>query len=373
MKELFKLKARQLKGKRVLLRLDLNVPILQGRIADRYRIERALPTIHFLKNAGAKTIIVSHLGRRGDSLKPVAQELNKSFDVGFVPVSITKVPSVLRDMQEGGVVLLENIRRDEGEEKGSLTLAKHLAALGDMYVNDAFAVSHRKHASVYQVPKLLPHYAGPLIIEEVRELSRAFKPKRPFALVLGGAKFETKVPVLKRFIHLADKIFVVGAIAHVFYQALGYELGKSLIDKNISAHSYLKALKSGKIMIPSDVLVSNGSSVEVKKASELTHGDSIVDIGPAGLEEVRQGLKGTHMILWNGPSGNYEAGYGEGTSALARMIAKTKAHSIVGGGDTLAAIQKLGNGNKFSFVSTGGGAMLDFLADGTLVGLKALQ
>jgi len=373
MKELFKLKARQLKGKRVLLRLDLNVPIIKGRIIDRYRIERALPTIHFLKNAGAKISIISHLGRTGDSLKPVAQELNKLFDVGFIPAPLTKVPALLRDMQEGEAVLLENLRRDSGEEKGSRTFAKQLAILGDIYVNDAFAVSHRTHASICQVPKLLPHYAGPLIVEEVRELSRAFKPKRPFVLVLGGAKFETKVPVLKRFIHLADKVYVVGAIAHVFYRGLGYELGKSLIDTKVSAKPYLAALKSGKIVVPMDVLVSNGSSVELKKASELLKGDSIVDSGPLGLEEIRKGLKGAHMVLWNGPSGNYEEGYGEGTCAIARMIAKTKAHSIVGGGDTLAAIQKIGNGNKFSFVSTGGGAMLDFLADGTLPGLTALK
>lgn len=374
MKELLKLKPKSLKGKRVLLRLDLNVPIAGGRIVDRYRIERALPTIHFLRNAGAKTILLSHLGRAGDSLKPVAQELNKSFDIGFIPAPISKVHTLLRDIQEGGVVLLENLRRDKGEEKGSSSFAKQLAALGDIYVNDAFAVSHRTHASVYQLPKLLPHYAGPLFMEEVQELSRAFKPKHPFILVLGGAKFETKVPVLKRFIHLADKIYVVGAIAHTFYSALGYELGKSLIDKKVSAKSYLKALKSGKIIVPSDVLVSNGSSVETKKAHELSKVDSIVDSGPVGLEEIRKGLKGARMVLWNGPSGNYEAGYGEGTHAIARMIAKTKAHSIVGGGDTLAAIQKVNNGHGFTFISTGGGAMLDFLANGgTLPGIEALK
>ncbi len=374
MKELLKLKPKSLKGRRVLLRLDLNVPIVGGRIIDRYRIERALPTIHFLRNAGAKTILLSHLGRAGDSLKPVAQELNKSFDIGFIPAPIAKVPALLREMQEGGVVLLENLRRDVGEEKGSTQFAKHLAALGDIYVNDAFAVSHRRHASVYQLPKLLPHYAGPLLVKEVCELSRVFKPKHPFVLVLGGAKFETKVPVLQRFIHLADKIYVVGAIAHAFYRALGLELGKSLIDKKVSAKSYLKALKSGEIIVPMDVLVSNGSSVEIKKAHELLKVDSIVDSGPMGLEEIRKGLKGARMILWNGPSGNYEAGYGEGTHSIARMIAKTKAHSIVGGGDTLAAIHKINTGHGFTFISTGGGAMLDFLASGgTLPGIEALK
>ena len=277
-------------------------------------------------------------------------------------------------MKEGGVILLENLRRDKREEKGNYQLAKQLAALGDIYVSDAFAVSHRRHASVYQLPKLLPHYAGPLLVEEVRELSRAFKPKRPFVLVLGGAKFETKVPVLKRFIHLADRIFVVGAIAHAFYRALGYELGTSLIDKKVSAKSYLPALKNGKIFIPMEVLVSNGSSVEIKKAHELSKVDSIVDIGPTGLEDIKRGLKGARMVLWNGPAGNYEMGYGEGTRAIARMIAKTKAHTIVGGGDTLVAIQKLHNSHGFTFISTGGGAMLEFLGSGgTLPGIEVLD
>lgn len=372
MKSLTSIPKAKLKGARVLLRLDLNVPIKNDKVSDFYRIERALPTLHYLAGTGARTIILSHIGRKGESLKPVAHELARAMDVGFFPAPFSRVGDLLKELPEGGTVLLENLRRDDGEEKGSRTFAKQLASFGDMYVNDAFAVSHRKHASVYALPKLLPHYAGPLLLEEVEELSRVFKPKRPFILVLGGAKFETKVPVLKRFIKTADRIYLVGAIAHSLYRASGYELGRSLVDTKISARAYLPELSRGKIIVPRDVLVSNGSAVEVKQVDELAPNDTIVDSGPAGIEELRKGLRGARTILWNGPAGNFEGGYGEGTLAIARAIAKSGAYSIVGGGDTIAAIQKLGTKNKISFISTGGGAMLEFLAQGTLPGIDAL-
>lgn len=373
MKELVKLSPKKLRGARVLLRLDLNVPIDGGKIMDRFRIDRVLPTIDFLKKVGAKTIILSHLGRKGESLLPVARELNRVTDVGFIPVSPVDVQRTLHELTDGGAVLLENLRKDSGEEKGSPSFAKVLASLGDLYVNDAFAVSHRKHASVFALPKLLPHYAGPLFMEEYRNLKKAFSPQKPFVFILGGAKFETKVPVLKRFLRSADRIVIVGALAHAFYRAEGLELGTSRIDKEISAKAYLKDVKSGLILLSPDVLVSNGSAVEVKCVGDLEKNDTIVDIGSQGIEVVRAALKEAKTILWNGPAGNYEAGYGEGTLAIARAIAKSKAHSIVGGGDTVAAIGKLGNGNKFSFLSTAGGAMLEFLAEGTLPGIEALE
>lgn len=373
MKSLASLPAKMLKGKRVLVRLDLSVPIVDGRITDSFRLERALPTIKYLRNAGAKTILLSHLGRSGDSLKPVALEFNKLFDVGFIPAPIERVPGLIRDSKEGSIVLLENLRRHRGEEGSSKQFAKQLASLGDLYVNDAFSVCHRAHASVTLLPKLLPHYAGLELVTEVQELSRAFKPKRPFILVLGGAKFETKVPVLKRFIHLADRIYIVGALAHAFYRSYGYELGRSLIDKQVSAKNYMSAVKRGKIILPTDALVSNGSSVDIKKVTELSSVDSIVDSGPVSSAALAQGLKGAKMILWNGPAGNFEHGYAEGTLAIARAIAKSRAHSIVGGGDTLSAISKLKNADKYSFISTGGGALLEFLGKGTLPGIEALD
>ncbi len=377
MRELAKLKESSLRGKHVLLRLDLNVPIEEGKVLDRFRIDRALPTISLLRKAGAKTIIISHLGRAGDSLLPVARELNRIVDVGFIPTPITEVHRILHELSDGGVVLLENLRKDAGEEKGSSAFAKILAALGDIYVNDAFAVSHRKHASVYALPKLLPHYAGPLFMEEMNNLKKAFAPKHPFVLILGGAKFETKVPVLKKFLRNAaggaDHIVVVGAIAHAFYRAQGLELGKSRIDKGVSAKSYLNGVRGGRIILSPDALVSSGSALEVKLVGELTKNDAIVDIGPKGIEIVRATLKGAKMVLWNGPAGNCEAGYGEGTMAIARAVAKSKAHSIIGGGDTIAAIGKLGNGNNFDFLSTAGGAMLEYLATGTLPGIEALD
>lgn len=373
MKELVKLSPKRLRGVHVLLRLDLNVPIEVGKVVDRFRIDRVLPTIMFLKKMGAKTIILSHLGRSGESLLPVARELNRVTDVGFNPAPIADVKRTLHELADGGAVLLENLRRDAGEENGSASFAKILAGLGDVYVNDAFAVSHRKHASVYALPKLLPHYAGPLFMEEYRNLKKAFSPQKPLVLILGGAKFETKVPVLKRFIRSADYIVVVGAIAHAFYRAQGLELGKSRIDAKISAKAYLKEVRNRRIILSPDALVSNGSAVEKKQVHALEKNDSIVDIGPQGLEELRRALKGAKTILWNGPAGNYEAGYGEGTLAIARAVAKSKAYSIVGGGDTIAAIQKTNLSGKFNFLSTAGGAMLEFLADGTLPGIEALD
>ncbi len=373
MKELVNLSPKKLRGAQVLLRLDLNVPIEDGKVLDRFRIDRALPTIAFLKKMGAKTIILSHLGRKGDSLLPVARELNRVTDVGFNPAPMKEVKRTLHELTDGGTVLLENLRRDAGEEEGSTAFAKILAELGTLYVNDAFAVSHRKHASIYTLPKLLPHYAGPLFMEEYRNLKKAFTPHKPFVLILGGAKFETKVPILKRFVRSADYIVVVGAIAHAFYRAQGFELGKSRIDTKVSAKAYLKEVRSGRIILSPDALVSNGSAVEVKRVDMLEKNDFIVDSGPQGLEELRKVLKGTKMILWNGPAGNYEEGYGEGTLAIARAVAKSKAHSIVGGGDTVAAIQKTNLSSKFTFLSTAGGAMLDFLANGTLPGIEALH
>lgn len=372
-KELSKLSVKNLKGKRVILRLDLNVPIAGGQVTDDYRIKKVLPTIEFLKKAGAKTIVISHLGRKGESLRPVAEYLNRYFNVGFIPTAPEKAANTVRKIGDGEVIMLDNLRKNAGEEKNSLSFAKNLASLGDIYANDAFSVSHRKHASVHALPGLLPCYVGPLFMEEIKNLSLVFRPKRPFILILGGAKFETKLPVLKRFIKIADKIYIVGAIAHSFYRVFGYQLGKSLIDKKISAKPFMGAVKKGKIIIPSDATVVNSSAAEVVAADKITKEEIIVDIGNNGLDDIKRGIKSARMILWNGPAGNFEEGFNKGTLSIARAIVKSKAHSIVGGGDTLAAIAKLSNNSKsFGFISTGGGAMLEFLARGTLPGIEAL-
>lgn len=300
--------AGDLNGKRVLVRVDWNVPMVDRVVTDEFRIQKTLPTINFLKDAGAKILLATHLERGSmESLNPYLPE---------------------------GVELLPNLRENSGEENNTEEFARELATKADIYVNDAFSVSHRNHASIVGVPKLLPSYAGLRFEEEVKELSKAFTPQRPFLFILGGAKIETKMPLIEKFINIADEIFVAGLIAKPFSET---ELGKH-----------------PKISYP--------------------HGDiTALDVDEETIENLKLKIEKANMILWNGPLGKYENDLKFGTMALARMIAESGKQSIVGGGDTLAAIKEQNLFDKFSFVSTGGGAMLDFLANGSLPGIVALE
>jgi len=339
-------------GKRVLLRLDLNLPLKDGLVADDYRLRRSLPTLDFLRRAGAKIIALSHLSDVNASLKPIAEYLNSK----FMP----------------GIEVLENLRRDPGEEKNSAELAKRLAQLGEVFVNDAFSTSHRKHASIVSLPSLLPSYAGLLFEEEVKNLSRLFEAAHPFVVVLGGLKFSTKLPLVQRFLEIADQIFIGGALAHSFFKELGYEIGRSAIDENTQVVRPL--LENKKIILPEDVLVENGQrQISVKNVRRVLVEDKIVDCGPEFLKKIEAAVGLAKTLLWNGPLGNFEAGFAQGTEKLAELISHSSAFSVVGGGDTIAAISRLNLFEKFGFVSTGGGAMLDFLATGTLPGIEALS
>lgn len=364
--------ARNLKGKRVILRLDLNVPLKGSSVVDDYRIKRSLPTIKFLKAAGAKIIILSHIGGDGvKSLRPVANYLGKIVNTGFYPkLDGLELERLVEAMKNGSIMVLENLRRDPGEMGNQMSFAKRLAKLGDLYVNDAFSVSHREHASVALLPKLLPSYAGFLFEDEVNHLSRALKPSHPFLFILGGAKFGTKIPLIKKFLNLADYVFVGGALANNFFKEAGYEIGLSLSDKG---NFKLKPLlKNKKLVLPSDVVVKTRTGKFIKNVGSIRERDSIKDSGPATTRVLSKLVSRAKFVLWNGPLGNYEEGFDKGTAELLRIIAKNKAESIVGGGDSLALVSKLKLEKKFTFVSTGGGAMLDFLAHGTLPGIKAL-
>ncbi len=300
--------AGELKGKRVFVRVDWNVPMEDGVVLDTFRIEKSLPTLEYLEAQGAKIIIATHLEE--GTIEPLKQ---------FLPQ---------------GAELLPNLRENPGEEANSEEFAKELAEKADIYVNDAFSVSHRNHASIVGVPKLLPSFAGLHLAEEVAELSKAFHPQHPFLFILGGAKIETKMPLLEKFLNLADEIFVAGLIAKPFSET---ELGKH-----------------PKISYP--------------------HGDiTALDIDRETIETLKVKIENAEFVLWNGPVGKYENNLKMGTLALAEMIANSEKTSIVGGGDTLAAIKELDLYDKFTFVSTGGGAMLDFLANGTLPGIEALN
>ncbi|MDO8589766.1 MAG: phosphoglycerate kinase [bacterium] len=324
--------AGDLKGKRVLVRVDWNVPIEDGKVIDDFRIKKSLPTLEYLKNAGAKVTIITHLEPKGTSVE---------FLKMYVPE---------------GMELLENLRDNLGEESNSEAFAKELASGADIYVNEAFSVAHRRHASIVGVPSLLPSFIGLQFALEIKELSKAFYPKKPFLFILGGAKFDTKLPLLKKFIHIADYIFVGGALANNFFKEQGMDVDGSLVKEGNFGLKEL--LKTGKIILPEDTIVKDGK---------------ILDAGPKAMENLKPIISASKLVLWNGPLGGYEHGYNVATLALAQMISEFASESIIGGGDTIAAIRELNLFDKFSFVSTGGGAMLDFLATGTLPGIEAMK
>ena len=361
-------------GKRVLLRLDLNVPLEAGEIRDPYRIEKSLQTLNFLRNAGARVVIISHIGKGKpeDTLRPIAEYLNTKFAVTFL--SELESPDnerLTKEMENGDVLLLENLRHTKMEESNDPLFSAYLATLGDIYVNDAFSVSHRAHASVVGVPALLPHYAGLQMEEEVSRLASAFDPEHPFLFILGGAKISTKMPLLKKFMGTADHVFVGGAIVNNLLKAKGHEIGNSVYDKE-ELDGLDALLASERLILPTDVIVKNSAGSEVRSVEQVTAGDMIVDAGPETIRNLQSIVGGASLIVWNGPLGFYEEGFTEGTRELLALVSGSRATSIIGGGDTVALIDEMGAIGKFSFVSTGGGAMLDYLANETLPGIDAL-
>lgn len=350
-----------IKAKRVILRVDFNVLAKNGKIEEIYRIKKTLPTLRLLKNGGAKVVIISHLSlNKGNSLLPVAEYFNKNIKDLSVDFIRGNDWDVIKDqigkMDNGNIVMLENLRMNDGEEANSESFAKKLSELGDIYVNEAFSVSHRSHASIVGIAKFLPSFAGLLFEEEVDTLQSVFKPNHPLLLILGGIKFGSKLGVLDRFLDTADKIFIGGALANCFLAAKGIDVGESFCDKKARVGRYLD---NGKIFLP----------VDVKKKDNI-----IYDIGDETVKKLTEMARESKFIVWNGPMGNIEEpGFDEGTKVIARVISGLDAKTIVGGGDTVAIIDELGLINKFSFVSTGGGAMLEFLAEGTLPGIEALK
>lgn len=340
----------QLKGKKVLVRVDFNVPIENGQVMNDFRIRQALSTLKLLTDAGAQVTAISHLSDSQASLAPVIARLK------------TLAPAVR---------LLENLRQNPSEEKNDPEFARMLAAGQDFFVNDAFSACHRKHASIVGLPALLPSYAGLLLEREIRELSRAFEPEHPFVIIFGGIKFSTKAPLIAKFLDTADQIFIGGALANSFFAALGYAVGDSVVDKDLEL---LKPyLHHPKIILPNLVTVLKDGSTVTKAPTEIAAGEVIVDTPPEALVAWANSLSAAKMILWNGPLGNFEKGYNAGTKKLVELVSGSGAYSIVGGGDTVAAIEEMNLAAHFGFISTGGGAMLDFLGTGTLPGLEALK
>lgn len=363
-------KAEDLRGKKVLLRSDLNVPIKEGKIINDFRLRNSLKTINFLKEAGAKVILTGHRGREKKSLSVVYEYLKEYIPMVFTgEVLGEKTSSVVESVEDGNIVLLENLRIDDRETINDEDFTKELAGLADIYVNDAFSVSHREHTSIVGVPKYLPSFTGILFQKEIEELSQALNPPPKALCILGGAKFATKEPLIEKLINIYDKVFVSGALAHDFFKTKGFNIGMSLSsDFNIK-----ELAENKKIIIPPDITVKNDEGVFVKKPNKVLDGDYIVDAGPKTITELKKLISEAEFVLWNGPMGLYEKGFGKYTEELAKLVAEADAKTIIGGGDTVSAIEHLGLEDKFDFISTGGGAMLKFLLDGTLVGIEALK
>lgn len=359
----------ELFGKKVLVRLDMNVPVENGIVTNGYRIESSIPTLEYLSEAGARIVAISHAGDEKQSLKPMAEYLNKFIPAKFEANIVDR--GFEMSHKPGEIIVLENLRSHDGEESNDGVFVEDLAALGDIYVNEAFSTSHRSHASLVGLPKLLPSYIGLLFKKEYEELSAVFDPKHPFLFIIGGAKFSTKMPLIEKFIDEADSIFVGGALAHPLFQAKGYNIGHSLMEKD--KIDVEKVLNNKKVFIPSDVTVKNGEGENrIKKINQVEGEDTIFDAGPETTKELTQKINEAEFILWNGPLGNFEAGFDAGTKEVAKAISEAKAYAIIGGGDTVASISELKIADKIGFVSTAGGAMLDFLSNETLPGIEAI-
>ncbi|WJW75805.1 phosphoglycerate kinase [Thiohalobacter sp. IOR34] len=378
-----------LAGKRVLIRQDLNVPIKDGKVTSDKRIRASLPTIEQAMKAGARVMLMSHLGRPTEgeydeqfSLKPVSDHLG-----GLLGKEVRLVKDYLEtapEVAEGEVVILENVRFNKGEKKNDDELSRKYASLCDVYVMDAFGTAHRAQASTHGVAKYAPvACAGPLLAGELEALGKALhNPERPMVAIVGGSKVSTKLTVLESLSQVVDQLIPGGGIANTFIAACGYNVGKSLYEEDLipEAKRLMEAAKAkgGEIPVPSDVVVgkefSETAEATVKKVDEVADDDMIFDIGPETAARFAEMMKAAGTIVWNGPVGVFEFDqFGEGTKTLGLAIAESRAFSIAGGGDTLAAVDKYGIADRISYISTGGGAFLEFLEGKKLPAVEVLE
>jgi phosphoglycerate kinase len=381
-----------LRGKRLFLRVDFNVPLSGGRVTDRTRIEETIPTVRLAMEAGAKVVCASHLGKpKGKvkaelSLAPVAAEFAETLGrpVRFVDDCVgAEAEKAAAALEPGEVLLLENLRFHPGEEANDPEFAKGLAALADCYCDDAFGAAHRAHASVVGVPgRIAAKAAGLLLEKEVRELSKLLEPERPFAAILGGAKISGKIEALKALAKRADILLIGGGMANHFVRALGLEIGRSLLeaDKVAVAREILDLCKKeGKIIaLPSDFVVAqspdDAAGARTVGIAKIPPDAMALDVGVKTLEQFERLLSPARTIFWNGPMGVFEKPpFDRGTKALAMLLAESDAVTVVGGGESVAAVKGSGVAGKFTHVSTGGGASLEFIVNGTLPGIEALE
>lgn len=360
-------------GMRVIVRAALDVPIVDGVAEDHFRIQRALPTLTHLVERGARVILLTHIGRDPkNSTKPLETLLKKYLPISYVDGVVgEKVEGAIAHMKEGTVLLLENLRSCPEEEANDAHFAETLASYGFFYVNDAFAVSHREHASIVGVPQHLPSFAGLTFLEEYDALSKAFAPEHPSLFILGGAKFETKAPLVKAYAQSYTNTFIGGALANDFLKARGLEVGASLLSDTSLAGDPI--VHEPNIILPCDMTVVSPAETRTATAEGVKKDEKIVDAGPLTIASLAPYIREAKTILWNGPLGYYEGGHDAGTKACAKLVAESDAFTIVGGGDTIASIESLGLQDSFGFLSTAGGAMLEFLEKKTLPGIDALS
>ncbi|WP_141505284.1 phosphoglycerate kinase [Paenibacillus luteus] len=382
----------ELAGKRVFVRVDFNVPLEDGKITDDKRIRETLPTINFLIEKGAKVILASHLGRPNGQ---VVEELRHTASAArlseLLGKQVTKADEAIGEAVEaqvaalnnGDVLLLENVRFYEGEEKNDPELAKAFAKLADLFVNDAFGAAHRAHASTEGIAHILPAVSGLLMERELEVLGKALNnPERPFTAIVGGSKVKDKIAVIDKMLEIADNVIIGGGLSYTFFKAQGHEIGKSLVDNSkldLALEFIEKAKKLGKnFLIPVDIVVTDDFSATAN--TQIVDVDSIpadwegIDIGPKTRELYADVIKNSKLVVWNGPMGVFEIEpFSHGTLAVANACAETTGYTVIGGGDSAAAAEKFHLADKMDFISTGGGASLEFMEGKVLPGVVALN